>query len=77
MTGHHRDATNLYGEIRLYGGTSTPDLAQEISDYLQTPLGGRDKHVKALEVNSVTILLMSAIWFQSVLGASVRCLMWH
>ncbi len=42
MTGHHRDATNLYGEIRLYGGTSTPDLAQEISDYLQTPLGGRD-----------------------------------
>ena len=42
MTGHHRDATNLYGEIRLYGGTSTPELAQEISDYLRTPLGGRD-----------------------------------
>ncbi len=42
MTGHHRDATNLYGEIRLYGGTSTPELGQEISDYLRTPLGGRD-----------------------------------
>ncbi|MBI3240818.1 MAG: ribose-phosphate diphosphokinase [Chloroflexi bacterium] len=32
----------MYGGIRLIGGTSTPDLAQEISDYLYTPLGGRD-----------------------------------
>jgi ribose-phosphate pyrophosphokinase len=32
----------MYGGIRLIGGTSTPDLAQEISDYLYTPLSGRD-----------------------------------
>jgi ribose-phosphate pyrophosphokinase len=32
----------MYGGIRLIGGTSTPGLAQEISDYLYTPLSGRD-----------------------------------
>ncbi len=32
----------MYGDIRLLGGTSTPDLAQEIADYLQSPLCGRD-----------------------------------
>lgn len=43
MTGRlHREVESMYGGIRLIGGTSTPDLAQEISDYLYTPLGGRD-----------------------------------
>lgn len=42
MTGHHREPTAMYGEIRLFGGSSTPGLAQEISDYLGTPLSGRD-----------------------------------
>ncbi|MEL7645375.1 MAG: ribose-phosphate diphosphokinase [Anaerolineaceae bacterium] len=32
----------LYGNIRLFAGTSTPDLAQEVSEYLNTPLCGRD-----------------------------------
>lgn len=32
----------LYGNIRLFAGTSTPDLAREISDYLGLPLCGRD-----------------------------------
>ncbi|NLI44574.1 MAG: ribose-phosphate diphosphokinase [Chloroflexi bacterium] len=32
----------LYGNIRLFAGTSTPELAQEISDYLNIPLCGRD-----------------------------------
>ncbi len=32
----------LYGNIRLFAGTSTPELAQEVSDYLETPLCGRD-----------------------------------
>jgi ribose-phosphate pyrophosphokinase len=42
MSERHHDVTAMYGEIRLIGGTSTPDLSKEISDYLKTPLGGRD-----------------------------------
>ena len=34
--------THMYGEIRLYAGSSCPVLAQEISDYLGVPLSGRD-----------------------------------
>ncbi len=34
--------THMYGEIRLYSGSSCPVLAQEISDYLDVPLSGRD-----------------------------------
>ena len=37
-----RNAVGMYGEIKLYAGTSTPDLAQSIADYLHTPLCGRD-----------------------------------
>ena len=33
--------THMYGEIRLYSGSSCPVLAQEISDYLGVPLSGR------------------------------------
>jgi len=32
----------LYGNIRLFAGTSTPELAQEVSEYLNIPLCGRD-----------------------------------
>ena len=42
MTERHHDVTAMYGEIRLFGGTSTPQLAKEISDYLHAPLSGRD-----------------------------------
>ena len=42
MSERHHDVTAMYGEIRLIGGTSTPQLAKEISDYLKAPLGGRD-----------------------------------
>ncbi len=34
--------THMYGEIRLYAGSSCPILAQEISDYLGVPLSGCD-----------------------------------
>jgi len=34
--------THMYGEIRLYAGSSCPMLAQEISDYLGVPLSGCD-----------------------------------
>lgn len=32
----------LYGEIKLFAGTTSPDLADKISDYLKLPLSGRD-----------------------------------
>jgi len=32
----------LYGNIRLFAGTASPDLSQEISDYLGLQLCGRD-----------------------------------
>jgi ribose-phosphate pyrophosphokinase len=31
-----------YGEIKLFAGSGSPDLAQEISDYLSVPLSGYD-----------------------------------
>lgn len=42
MSERHHDVTAMYGEIRMIGGTSSPALAKEISDYLKTPLSGRD-----------------------------------
>ncbi len=42
MSERHHEVTAMYGEIRLISGTSAPQLAKEISDYLQAPLGGRD-----------------------------------
>ncbi len=43
MFTHHipRD-TNMYGDIKLFAGTACPDLAQQIADYLELPLSGRD-----------------------------------
>jgi ribose-phosphate pyrophosphokinase len=32
----------LYGNIKLFAGTASPELAQEIADYLGKPLCGRD-----------------------------------
>ncbi len=32
----------LYGNIKLFAGTACPELSQEISDYLDLPLCGRD-----------------------------------
>jgi ribose-phosphate pyrophosphokinase len=34
--------TGLYGSIKLFTGTATPDLAEKISKYLKEPLSGRD-----------------------------------
>jgi len=32
----------LYGDIKLFAGSATPELAQKIADYLEVPLSGRD-----------------------------------
>jgi ribose-phosphate pyrophosphokinase len=37
----HRDM-KVYGGIKLYAGTGSPDLAQKVADYVKEPLCGRD-----------------------------------
>jgi ribose-phosphate pyrophosphokinase len=39
---HHAHEIKVYGDIKLYAGTGSPELAQKISDYLNSPLCGRD-----------------------------------
>ncbi|HWQ83553.1 MAG TPA: ribose-phosphate diphosphokinase [Anaerolineales bacterium] len=43
MSSHHtyRDC-GMYGDIQLFAGTGSPDLAQAIATYLGIPLSGRD-----------------------------------
>jgi len=38
----HSHELKMYGEIKLYAGTASPELAQNIADYLQTTPCGRD-----------------------------------
>jgi len=42
MATPHMQHDLLYGNIKLFSGTASPDLAQEIADYLGQPLCGRD-----------------------------------
>jgi ribose-phosphate pyrophosphokinase len=39
---HHHDEMRVYGGIKLYAGTASPELAQKISKYLDAELCGRD-----------------------------------
>ncbi|MEW5941872.1 MAG: ribose-phosphate diphosphokinase [Chloroflexota bacterium] len=38
----HRHEMKVYGEIKLFGGTGSPELSQKISDYLGIPLSDHD-----------------------------------
>ncbi len=42
MAQHLDHNMKVYGEIKLYAGTGSPELAQKISDYLKSPLCERD-----------------------------------
>ena len=42
MAPHSHREIKVYGDIKLYAGTGSPELAQKISDYLVSPLCGRD-----------------------------------
>jgi len=42
MPHHIHREMKVYGDIKLYAGTGSPELSQKISDYLQSPLCGRD-----------------------------------
>jgi len=38
----HSHELKMYGEIKLFAGTASPELSQKIADYLKTKLCGRD-----------------------------------
>jgi ribose-phosphate pyrophosphokinase len=38
----HSHELKMYGEIKLYAGTASPELSMKIADYLNTQLCGRD-----------------------------------
>lgn len=42
MSQHFQYDMKTYGEIKLYAGSGSPDLAQKIADYLQQPLSPRE-----------------------------------
>jgi ribose-phosphate pyrophosphokinase len=42
MTNYNDGNYKVYGDIKLYAGTGSPELAKKISDYLSSPLCGRD-----------------------------------
>ena len=39
---HHTHGMKMYGEIKLYAGSASLNLAQKIADYLQQPLSPRE-----------------------------------
>jgi ribose-phosphate pyrophosphokinase len=42
MTRQTHSEMKVYGDIKLFAGTGTPELSQKISNYLKSPLCGRD-----------------------------------
>jgi ribose-phosphate pyrophosphokinase len=42
MNQYHDHEIKVYGEIKLFAGTASPDLADKISAYLETPLCAHD-----------------------------------
>ena len=39
---HHDHGIKMYGEIKLYAGSASPDLSQKIADYLEQKLSPRE-----------------------------------
>jgi ribose-phosphate pyrophosphokinase len=42
MPQHPHHEMKVYGSIKLYAGTASPELAQKIAEYVKVPLCGRD-----------------------------------
>lgn len=42
MAHHTHHDMEVYGGIKLYAGTGSPELSQKVADYVKAPLGGRD-----------------------------------
>ncbi len=61
---HHTHNMKVYGDIKLYAGTGSPELAQKISDYLNSPL--RDRDVIEFPNENLFIKLKSSVRGQDV-----------
>jgi ribose-phosphate pyrophosphokinase len=60
----HQDDCGMYGDIKLFAGTASPDLAQKISDYLDVPLS---KHnVQHFPNDNLWVQLKSSVRGQDV-----------
>lgn len=44
MTGRHSTDCGMYGDIKLFAGTASPKLANDISEYLNVPLSEQEVH---------------------------------
>ena len=53
-----------HGEIKLFGGTGCPNLAQEISNYLSVPLSGR--HIAQFPNENIFVQLHESVRGQDV-----------
>src|SRR5689334_3265543 len=42
MMSHQSHEVKMYGDIKLYAGSASPNLAQKIADYLEQPLSPRE-----------------------------------
>ena len=42
MANHTHHSMEVYGGIKLYAGTGSPELSQKVADYVKAPLCGRD-----------------------------------
>jgi len=61
---HHTHNMKVYGDIKLYAGTGSPELAQKISEYLNSPL--RDREVIEFPNENLFIKLKSSVRGQDV-----------
>lgn len=61
---HHSHNMKVYGDIKLYAGTGSPELAQKISDYLNSPL--REREVIEFPNENLFIKLNSSVRGQDV-----------
>lgn len=61
---HHSHNMKVYGDIKLYTGTGSPELAQKISDYLNSPL--REREVIEFPNENLFIKLNSSVRGQDV-----------
>ncbi len=63
-TDQPHETPGQYGQIKLYAGSASPDLGQEISQYLGVQLGGRD--VTRFSNENIFVRLHSSVRGQDV-----------
>ena len=60
----HSSTGSLYGDIKLYAGTASLELAQHISEYLRVPLS--DHEIQLFPNDNLLVRLQSSVRGQDV-----------